>query len=78
MPALAGPPLVPVMPPPIDPTIPITHRSYRLTSSFLNLHAEANDFLHRQEAEEAMRKAAEPSPAPLPGPSNSMEGTQLW
>jgi hypothetical protein len=73
--ALAGPPLVPVMPPPIDPTIPITRRGVRRTSSYLNPHAEADDWLHRQEAAEAAHKAAEP--APQAGPSNSVQDTGL-
>jgi hypothetical protein len=75
--ALAGPPLVPVMPPPIDPTIPIIRRGVRMTSSYLNPHAEADDYLHRQEAAEAARKEAEPAPAPLAGPSSSVQGTEL-
>jgi hypothetical protein len=48
------------MPPSRDPTIPVPRRGARLTSSFLNPHPEADDYLHRHEAEEAKRKKADP------------------
>ena len=72
--------IAPRMPPPRDLTIPVVRRGPRLTSSFLNPHPEADDYLHRHEAEAATKKKADPprtaGPLNVPPQGSPRRGTR--